>query len=205
MNQREKYIDDLKDIREMMNRSSRFISLSGMSGVCAGIFALIGSYLTYDLIYTDVEQLGSYRLSLTSDQSTKLMVIGAVVFFAAIFSAIFFTVRKARKNNQRIWDYQTRRLLENFFIPLTGGGIVCVILLFKGYYDIIAGLTLMVYGLSLINASSVTYKEVKSLGIAELILGILAVILTGYGLLFWAVGFGVLHIVYGVLMQIRHK
>ncbi|NMM50097.1 hypothetical protein [Marinigracilibium pacificum] len=205
MENREKYIDDLRDIREMMNRSSRFISLSGMAGVFAGIFALIGGYLAYMLIYNGDNQVGRPPIVLSKDAVIQLLIIAVVVIFAAISASIFFTVRKAKNKNLPIWDTQTKRLLESFLVPLVGGGLVCLILLLKGYITILPGLTLVIYGMSLINASSVTYKEIKSLGIAEMILGIIATIFTGYGLFFWMVGFGVLHIVYGIIMQIRHS
>ena len=133
-----------------------------------------------------------------------VITIHDAVSYTSIGVGIFLSTRKAKKNNQKIWDLQTKRLLINLLIPLITGGIFCLILLFNGYVGIIAPLTLIFYGLALVNASKYTLKEVRSLGIAEIILGLIATYFIGYGLLFWSVGFGLLHIIYGIIMKTRY-
>lgn len=201
----QKYIEDLRDIREMMDRSSRFISLSGLSGVFAGIFALIGAYLAYQTVYANQDYLG-YRIAIINrDSLLQLLLIATSTLILSVGAAIFFSTRKAKKNGHKIWDLQTKRLLMNLFIPLATGGVVCLILLFKGFIGLVAPLTLVFYGLALLNASKYTLTEIRSLGISEIILGLVATYYIGYGLLFWTVGFGLLHIFYGILMQIKYK
>lgn len=202
---KEKYIEDLKEIKDIMNRSSRFISLSGLSGISAGISALIGAYLAYRIVYTnpDYQQFG--RIFLTNESITQLLLIALGTLILAIGTGIYFTTRETKKRNQKIWDIQTRRLLINLFIPLLSGGILCLILLFKGYIGLVAPLTLIFYGLALVNASKYTLNEIRSLGLMEIVLGLLATYFIGFGLLFWSIGFGILHIVYGIIMQWRYK
>ena len=202
---KEKYIDDIKEIREMMSRSSRFISLSGLSGIAAGISALAGAYAAYQTVYAQQNYLGYRKAILTYDSIFTLLIIALATLLAALGFGIFFTTRKARKTNSPIWTQQTRRLLVNLFIPLSTGGILCLLLLFKGYIGFVAPFTLIFYGLALVNASHFTLKEVKSLGLIEIVLGLTGTYFIGYGLLFWAIGFGILHIVYGIIMQIRYK
>ena len=199
------YIDDLKDIREIMDRSSRFISLSGLSGVFAGIFALIGAYVAYQTVFINHDYLVLGQVEITTESLTSLLVIAILTLLLSGGAAVFFTTKEAKKRNQKIWDNQSRRLLINLAIPLVTGGILCLILLFKGYIGIIPPLTLIFYGLALVNASKYTLTEIRSLGIAEIVLGLAATHFIGSGLLFWAVGFGLLHIVYGIVMQIRYK
>ena len=201
---KQKYIDDLNEIKDIMNRSSKFISLSGLSGVFAGVFALLGAYFAYRMVYMNQDYIGYERAVATNDNLTILLIIALITLSLSIGVGIFLSTRKAKKNNQKIWDLQTKRLLINLLIPLITGGIFCLILLFNGYVGIIAPLTLIFYGLALVNASKYTLKEVRSLGLAEIILGLIATYFIGYGLLFWSVGFGLLHIIYGIIMKTRY-
>ncbi|RZT93230.1 hypothetical protein EV201_2382 [Ancylomarina subtilis] len=201
---KQKYIEDLRDIKQMMNRSSRFISLSGLSGISAGILAILGAYLAYQTIYANQNYLEYRQAILSSGNLSTLLIIASTTLLLSIASGIFFTTRKARKNNQKLWDLQTKSLLINLFIPLVTGGILCLILLFKGFIGIIAPLTLIFYGLALVNASKYTLDEVRSLGIVEIVLGLLGIYFIGYGLIIWTIGFGIVHIVYGIIMHLKY-
>lgn len=202
---RDKYIDDLRDIKDIMNRSSRFISLSGLSGISAGIAALAGAYLSYQTVYSNHDYTGYGRAVLSTESLTQLLFIAVGTLVAALGTGIYFTTRETRRNKQKIWDYQTKRLLINLAIPLVTGGILCLSLLLKGYVGMVAPLTLIFYGLALVNASKYTLNEIRSLGLLEVLLGLFAMHFIGYGLLFWSIGFGVLHIVYGIIMQLRYR
>ncbi|MEQ8358841.1 MAG: hypothetical protein RH860_05085 [Cytophagales bacterium] len=201
----EKYKKDLEDIKEIMNRSSRFVSLSGMSGISAGVIALIGAYAAHKMVYS--QQLGIKLLEgiIPIRNVESLVLIALVTLIAAISAAVFFTVRKTKSQNQKVWDYQTQRLIVNLFIPLLTGGILCLMLLFKGFLALLAPLTLIFYGLALVNASKFTLHEIRSLGLIQIILGLIAINFIGHGLLFWALGFGLMHILYGIIMQVRYK
>ncbi|MEM9051055.1 MAG: hypothetical protein AAGC47_03290 [Bacteroidota bacterium] len=199
------YIEDIKEIKEMMNRSSRFISLSGLSGVSAGLSALLGAYWAYQSIYSGQDYLG-YRVAILDFETIiELMVIVCTTLVLALGSGFYFTSREAKKKKQKMWDNRTKRLLINLAIPLFFGGVFCLILLSKGYLSILAPLTLIFYGLALVNASKYTLPELRSLGILELVLGLFATYFIGYGLIYWAIGFGLLHIVYGLLMHLKYN
>ncbi|WP_420317065.1 hypothetical protein [Ekhidna sp.] len=198
---KEKYLEDLKDIKEIMNKSTRFISLSGWSGVMAGSFALIGAYLAYVTVYNKQNYL-SYKVAILDiDSIIQLILIAVGVIVLSFATGLYFTSRQAKKQNQLIWDRGAKLLLSNFMIPLVSGGILCLMLLIKGYIGFVAPFTLIFYGLALVNASKYTLSQIKSLGVLEIILGLIATHYIGYGLLFWALGFGLLHIIYGMLIQ----
>lgn len=205
MDNKTNYLKDIAEIRDIMQRSSRFISLSGLSGVLAGIYALAGAYFAYSLLY-HVDEAFNYK-TLEGGYSISLQLVGiaVVVLIASIATCIWLTTRKARKNSLPVWDRQAKRLLVNLFIPLATGGILCLVLLNKGYIGIVAPLTLIFYGLALVNASKYTYSEIRSLGLMEILLGLTASHWIGFGLLFWAVGFGILHIVYGAWMYYNYE
>lgn len=200
---KEKYIRDLEEIREMMHRSSRFISLSGLSGVSAGIAALAGAGVAWDRVFSRGDYQVLHPVELSSGQLVELIFTAALTFLLATVTAIFFTTRETRKKKQKIWDIQTRRLLTNLSIPLLAGGIVCLFLLLHGFIGMAIALSLVFYGLGLLNASKYTLQELRSLGILEIILGLFSLWFIGFGLVIWAIGFGFLHIIYGVWMHIK--
>ena len=109
------------------------------------------------------------------------------------------------KKEQKIWDALTRRLLINLMIPLITGGLFCLALFYHGYIALIAPATLIFYGLALINSSKYTFNDVRYLGISEIVLGMIALFMLGYGLEVWAIGFGLLHILYGSLMYFKYE
>lgn len=202
---KEKYLEDIKDIKDIMNRSSRFISLSGWAGVFAGIIALVGVYIAYKIVYARQDYLAYRQATITSETLIHLLLIALATLLLAFLSVLFFTRKKATKNNQKLWDHQSKRLVINLLIPLAAGGLLCLILLSKGFIGLIAPLTLLFYGLALVNASKYTLSEIRSLGVIEVVLGLTATFFIGYGLLFWALGFGLLHIIYGIFMEVRYR
>lgn len=200
-----KHQEDLEHIRSMMERSSRFISLSGKSGVIAGIVALIAAFLSYYLLKNSGgEYFGNKHISISSALITKLIIICLATLIIAIFFGIYFTIQKSKRNNQKIWNSLSKRLLVSLFVPLVAGGIFCIALFYQGHLGLIAPVMLIFYGLALMNASKYTFNDVEYLGYCELILGLMALFLVGYGLIFWAIGFGLLHIIYGFMMQKKY-
>ena len=131
-----------------------------------------------------------------------MLAIAAIVIILAIVTGIILTQRKARKNGEQIFDKTAIKLLINFLIPLGTGGILALIILQKGFIGLIAPITLIFYGLACVNASKYTLGHVKYLGFANIILGLIATQYVGYGLYFWAIGFGIFHIIYGGLMYL---
>ena len=204
-------LQDIKEIRSIMERSSRFLSLSGLSGVFAGIFALAGftaAYFHFGLELSSSEYFEGAREPISPNDSGFILFYfadGLLVLVASLLAGFVFTARKAKKSGQKIWDATARRMLINLMIPLTTGGIFCLILLFHGRLVLVAPATLIFYGLALINASKYTLNDIRYLGLMEIVLGLLASVYVGYGLWFWALGFGVLHIIYGTVMYNKYE
>lgn len=200
------YHDDLSDIRSMMERSSRFLSLSGLSGVFAGITALVGSAYAYFLMQNEkVSYLKDDAIYFSDQLVTKLVITGLVILAVAITLAYIFTVRKTKKNEASMWDATTKRLLVAFLIPLIAGGFVSLALLYHGMLVFVAPMTLIFYGLALVSAERYTLSDIKYLGFCEIGLGLLSLFFLGWGFIAWVIGFGVLHIVYGLLMHSKYK
>lgn len=200
------YHEDLSHIRSMMERSSRFISLSGLSGVVAGLTALIGAgYVYFVLKREGISYFDGDRNIYQPELVRELVMIGALILFVALLSGYIFTANKSRKKGLKIWDATTKRLLITFVVPLITGGIFCLALLFHHLFVWIAPATLIFYGLALVSAERYTLTDVKYLGYCQIVLGLVSLFFLGWGLLFWAIGFGVLHIVYGSIMHKKYK
>ncbi len=202
-------LDQLSQIHNMMEQSSRFISLSGLSGVIAGLTALAGSFFAFINIKqaATIDNPSMVCLNMhtiNQDVILNLMAAGAVMLVVAISFGILLTFKKAKKKNQNIWSSTSKRLLINLFIPLATGGIFTLILIKHQLFGLVAPVTLLFYGLALLNASKYTLHDIRYLGIFEIVLGLISSYFIGYGLLFWAAGFGVLHIVYGAVMYFKY-
>jgi hypothetical protein len=197
----EDYLKDISEIKTLMNRSTRFISLSGLSGVLAGTFALIGAAFAYWLVSSSKRGY----LILDGRIFNLVMLDLVLVFILSVGTAIYFTTLKAKKNNERIWDATTKRLLLSFLVPLVAGGLYILIILKQQRYGQTGALMLLFYGLALVNASKYTLGYVKYLGYTEIILGLLCAFYPGLGFWFWVIGFGVMHIIYGTLMYFKYE
>lgn len=203
-----KYLDDLKDIKNLMNKSSKFISLSGWSGICIGIVALIATFFAKYLIEFEYSVYSESNIELNEvlvNIKTNLLILASITLLLSLGLGIIFTYNKSKRINQKIWTEQAKTLLINLVLPLAIGGLCCLVLYLKGLLILIAPFTLIFYGLALINASKYTLNEIRSLGIIECLLGIVGLYYAGFGLLLWSIGFGLLHIIYGIVMKIKHN
>ena len=201
-------IEDLKHIRNLMERSSKFLSLSGFSGIAAGVIALAGAAISYFVVFERGavkydEYMRAVGNGSTMNIRLQLVMLAALVLVCAVGAAWFFSSRKAKRAGMRLWNSTARRTLYHFMVPLVTGGIFCIALVMSYNIHLIASATLIFYGLALVNSGKFTVDEVHYLGLSEIVLGILAGLFLNYGLLFWTLGFGVMHIVYGLRMY--HK
>lgn len=208
MDKNQEHLNNLTEIRSLMEKSSTFISLSGLSGVSAGIIGLLSSIYVYfkieAVISADKRNSLTYP-AVTDDFIYSLVLTAGIVLVLTFMTTIFFTSRKAQKKGLPVWNSSAKRLVANLFIPLIAGGIFCLILIYHGLFNLLASAMLLFYGLALLNASKYTLSEIKFLGISEIILGLAAAFWYPYGLWFWAAGFGIMNIVYGVSMYVKYE
>lgn len=197
---------ELSSIRNLMERSSKFISLSGLSGVLAGVYALIGAYIGYKLVYKDNGGL-MFRDSYIDDAAIlwQLALVAAIVLVLSLATGIWLTIRQARKRNENYWNPVSKRLLMTMTIPLVTGGLLILILMSRGYFGVISSSCLIFYGLALVAGSQYTLSDVKWLGLCEIVLGLMAAAFPGYGIVFWTIGFGALHILYATVMHFKYN
>lgn len=207
MKEKKDYIQDIAEIRSMMERSSKFHSLSGWAGIMAGIYALAGVLAAYKIYNFNPTAIGG---SLNSDNSSypalfNIILLALAVLLLALLTAIYVSVREARKREEKLWNATSKRLLVNMLTPLFAGGVLILILIAKGMIGFIAPFSLLFYGLALFNGGNFTYPEVRILGFIQIVLGLISSYFVEYSLIFWAIGFGVVHIIYGIYLQFQYN
>lgn len=200
-------LQDLQDIRRIMERSSRFISLSGLSGIAAGICALAGCWIANMWIHDFFAewQVGKITLDELPALRNRLLSLALVVLFLALALSYLFTLRKMRNDRVSLFDLPSRRLIWNMLVPLVAGGLFILALLQQNAWQFVAPASLVFYGLALVNASKYTVSDIRYLGYLEILLGLINTQVLHSGLYFWGAGFGILHIVYGCLMWWKYE
>jgi hypothetical protein len=213
MNKQQQSLENLQHIKLMMERSSRFISLSGLSGISAGLCALIGACAAYPYVFgvknlvinEDLAVVQAMANDYSIILNTYIFWIALVTFFAAFISAFLFTWLKSKKEGTPLWGHTSKRLMINVSIPILVGGLFLFKLIHFGTFGLVAPGCLIFYGLGLVNASKYTLIEIRYLGYAQILLGVINLWFVGYGLYFWAAGFGVMHILYGAYMWNKYE
>lgn len=203
----QEHLQTLTEIRSLMERSSKFISLSGLSGISVGVVACVGLLVVkfyWNLPLTTQDNLPFNELEYRPFVEF-LLIDAIIVLLTSLLLAIFFTVRKAKKSGLPYWDKSTHRLIINLLIPLVAGFVFSLAVYYHNLGGLIPAVTLVFYGMALINASKYTLHDIRFLGIGEIILGLIAAFWVGYGLLFWLIGFGILHIIYGSIMYFKYE
>lgn len=205
------HLEALKDIRNIMERSSRFVSLNGFAGIFVGLFALCGALAAYLYIDAHTSNLPYYHYATTENGALNIsfiqffMLDAFLVLFFSILVSSYLTIRKAKKSGLKVWDNSAKRLFINMMIPLLTGGFLCLILVYQNMAAMVAPAMLIFYGVALINASKYTLEDIRFLGLIEIMLGLFAAIFIAHGLIFWSLGFGVMHIVYGTIMYFKYE
>jgi hypothetical protein len=205
-----KSIEDIKAIRKIMEESSRFLSLSGLAGVFAGLTAIAGALVAYFFILDNRSiHYDEYFRSLSDKEAFslrwQLIADAALVLVLSVLFSLYFSAKKAKRDGKDFWTPVSRRLLINLLIPLATGGVFIIVFLFQNNIQLIVPGFLIFYGLSLVNAGKFTFGEIFYLGILEIITGLVSAFVPGLALIFWIFGFGVLHIIYGLAMYRKYE
>jgi hypothetical protein len=210
MNQPDQHLEDIKVIKKLMEESSRFLSLSGISGIIAGLLAITGAVAAKLIITGSSLADDWYAVPFAGDPANNRTVVllladMAVVLVLSFGAAVLFSSRKARKSGRNAWTPITRRMLASLFIPLVTGGLFFLLTLSRVPANVTVASTLIFYGLAVISAGKFTFGEIHWLGVLEVATGLICLLLPQWSILIWAVGFGAIHIVYGLFMHLRYK
>ncbi len=203
MEDQKDYTQDIIEIRSMMERSTKFPSLSGLAGILAGVYALGGAYIVYFIL--DFRPVDGEDTSANTAILSEVIIVALSVLLLAVGTAVFLAAKKVARRGEKMWNASSRRLLVNLAIPLVAGGTFMLILLSKNQLALLAPMSLLFYGIALYGASKFTEDEIKALGLVQMTLGLISAYYSEYGIAFWAIGFGVVHVVYGIIMYFANE
>ncbi|HUP13992.1 MAG TPA: hypothetical protein VM187_17350 [Niastella sp.] len=204
MNEKSDYARDITEIRSMMERSTKFLSLSGLAGVMAGLYALAGAFVAYRVFGFNPETLTTGNNEVNGSL-WKIVAVAVVVLVLSLGTAIYLSWKKAVRSSEKFYNAATRRVINAMMVPLIAGGLLMLALFLKGLTGLMAPFSLLFYGLALYNTGKFTYEEVKTMGLIETGLGLIGTYYVGVGLLCWALGFGVVHIIYGIYLHYKYE
>ena len=196
-------------MEKKLEQSSRFISLSGFSGIFVGLCGLLGAYITHNLVstesHTDKEMLeiiggfDYYNMTVHQFVGENLIFLALFTILFALLFAFYFTTLRSRRNRVPIWDEKIKRQISVLCLPNIVGAIFIMRLVLTANYGYIVPSALIFYAISLINIRRFTTGEVALLGYLLLLLGVVNLWMQGWGILFFGFGFGVLHVIYGIV------
>ncbi len=194
------YLEDLAEIRTMMQRSSKFLSLSGWAGIMAGIYALVGAYIAYTLY-----NFRPNDILYQAPNFGSVLLLASIILIISIVTAMILSRQRAQRKGQSAWNATSRRMLLSMAAPLVVGGLLLLILISLDLTAFLAPVSLIFYGLALFNAGHFTFREVQMLGVLQALLGLLAVIFVSYSVLIWAIGFGLMNMIYGIYIHLKYE
>ena len=190
MSQEKEHLQAIQEIKTMMERSTRFSSISGKAGIVVGILAVI--------VFA-----GIHWFDVTSVTYMFVVMVGTLV--VALSIGLYLSIAKAKNEGTAIFDTTAKRFLVQFFIPLFVGGILCLIFACQNQIGYIPAMMLIFYGFALVHASKFSLDTIKNLGYLEIVAGLIAATFTQYGMWCWVFGFGVLHIIYGFIIYTKYE
>ena len=197
-------INTLHDIKNIMEKSTKFNALSGFSFISVGCIALVSAIISAQTLNNNIFETNLYQ-PISLSQKNHLVIIGFSTLFLAILAAFYFTHKKAVKNKVSLTLGGGPALSLHFVTPLLVGGIVALALLYYQHLVFVAPLLLVFYGLSVVSGSKFTHPELIYLGFIQLALGCLGLFYLGHGLILWTLGFGVAHIIWGIYYYLKHE
>jgi len=185
---RDRAIDNLRFIRETMERAAAFTAVPGWGQVGVGATALAAA-------------------ALAARQPTVELWLVTWLAEAVVALALggWALARKAHAANDPILSGPARRFGLSFVPPLAAGGLLTVALYRAGVVQALPATWLMMYGVGVTTAGAFSVRIVPVMGLCFMLLGVVA--LFGpppWGNWFMAAGFGGLHIVFGVIIARRY-
>lgn len=181
-------IDNIRFIRETMERAGAFTAVSGWGEVAIGVTAIPAAWVA-------------------SRQQTPAGWVGVWVAEAAlcVVLAIWFTAAKARANNIPMLAEPTRKLVLSFSPPMLVGAALTALFLDRGLTAMLPGVWLMLYGAGVITAGTFSVRALPVMGAAFMAVGGLAMFApVSWGTALLGGAFGLLHIAFGLLIARRH-
>lgn len=206
MNKANQHLESINEIRSIMERSTTFVSLTGLSGVMAGLYGILTFVIvSYKLDSMILDSNTIFRMITERELQLFLVVVAAVSLSVTLLTALGLTIRKAGKRGLGVWDSVSRRFALHLFLPLGAGGLFTIALAYHGQLQLVCPAMLLFFGLALLSAARYVQMDMLWLSLIEICLGLAASFWYESGLIFWGVGFGLATLLYGILMYFKYE
>lgn len=196
----EKAAEDILHIRTVMDRTVKFGSVSGTAGIISGFVAIASALVAWQWLgvglFVDPD-------SFSYTEGKYLLLLGAAVMALSVTTAAVLSVRNAARRKESIWTGTTQRLVYAMAVPLVPGGLFALLLLYAGSLYLALAATLIFYGIAMHSAAAFSHAEFRPLGLLCTASGLAAAAFPAYSLLFWLLGFGLLNIIFGLVINKR--
>ena len=188
-----------------MQQNYTYFSLSRLSGILLGIYGILAVYVVH--VLTDSYGAGFDGASQLpiSFLEIGIAILVVITILISLLTLWMRAKRLARKNNEKIWSPLSKKLRFHTLLPIF---ILVFVLIFignKGYYSLITPLILFFFSLILINLSRFSSQRLIMIAVAEIILAIIAFLISDKELLFLFLGFGLFPILYGIFTFSKTK
>ncbi len=179
--------DNLRFIRDTMERAASFTAVPGLGGVVIGVTALIA---------------GALAASRNPPQQFAIWCAEAV---AAAVIAFIAVRRKSRRLKLSLMTRAARRALLSFMPPLAAGAVLSLALLRMGAFSVLPELWLLLYGAAVVTGGAFSVRIVPVMGLCFMMTGVFAALCpAAWGNGFLIFGFGGLHVIFGAVIARRH-
>jgi hypothetical protein len=180
-------VDDLKFIRRAMERAGSFTAVPGWGGVGMGVTAL-----------------GAAFLAAVQPTPGRWLTVWLVAALVATAIGLWTMVRKARRLDVPLATGAGRKFALGLLPPILVGAILTAALLRAGVETLLPAVWLLLYGTGIVAAGAFSVAVVPLQGLAFLILGGAALLVPQAGDLLLGLGFGVVNLVFGIVIAVRH-
>ena len=181
-------IDNLRFIRDTMERASSFTAVPGWGGVAMGASALVAAIV-----------------STRARSSEEWLGIWLAEAFVALAIGVWAIAVKARRVNVPLFAGPARRFLLTLSPPLAAGALVTLALQRAGMMAVLPGIWLLLYGTAVVTGGAFSVRIVPVMGVGFMLLGTIALFCPpAWGTAFLAAGFGGLQIIFGILIARRY-
>ncbi|MEM7417422.1 MAG: hypothetical protein AAF389_18165 [Gemmatimonadota bacterium] len=181
-------MDNLRYIRQAMERSGSFTHVSGIGGVGMGSLAI-----------------GAAALAWNASTTAEWLAIWLVAAGASLAVSVLAMARKSAADGVTLLTGPGRKFAWSVTPPLAAGGVLTIALVRAGAFDLLPGMWLLLYGAAIVTGGSHSVRSIPFMGAAFMAAGVGALLTpASWGDVWMAVGFGVLHIVFGALIWRKH-
>jgi hypothetical protein len=183
---REHALDNIRFIRDAMERAGSFTSIPGWGGVGVGITAIVTAVIAQQFLGK------SLRLWLATWLAEA--VVAAIIGFGTM-------TLKARRSEAPFMSGAAKRFFISYFAPLVAGAVITFALVRVEAYAAIPATWLLLYGTAFVSSGAFSIRVIPVMGIAFMLFGVLsAFVPLNASNVILGIGFGGLHIIFGLII-----